>query len=116
MNVPLRDRPSSTSVHAQSLERHVHTRDLGVPLQHDTGGAAAPDRQPFRRLVEIDDALCVLAVPVEQEGAAETLGREARLELGGGGAMHPVHPRGGGPSLSSPARAPRAGPSVSSEW
>ena len=88
---------------AQSLERHVHARDLGVPLQHDAGGTAAPDRQPFRRPVEIDDALRVLAVAVEQERAAETFGREARLEFGGGGAMHPVHPRGGGPSLSSSA-------------
>ena len=79
--------PSSTTVQSSpiALERGVHARDLGVPVEHDVVGRAAPDRHPLARRDEVDDHLLVVRVAVDEERRAPALGRDALLEVLRGG-------------------------------
>ena len=67
-NVPLRDRPSSETVHslAEALELGVQARDLGVPRQRDARCRRC-GRSLTRSQSRLEDEQALLAVAVAQD-------------------------------------------------
>ena len=84
-NEPLREEPSSTSVHSSPMRSSTAcTRDTdGSSGQRDVARLLAPDRRALELRAELEDPLLVLVRAVEQVGRAAAVRLEPLLQLGG---------------------------------
>src|ERR1700741_5128803 len=59
----------------------MHARHLGGPREHNVGGGPPPEPQGVAGGCEIDDPLCVAAVPVHQKPRSAPLSDDPLLQL-----------------------------------